>query len=168
MIDTSLEVEGLDDMFNQLNLLLGTASEKEVSSSLMFASNTMFKLIKDSAPVAAAAYFRYYRGSVKSRKNNDSNANRKLVEPGNLKKSIKRKRIRLHRSVGVGIYISSKAFYWRFIEYGTPTLAAVPFVRPAYDLQKAVAVMRFRSKFKQKIDAVIARQIASLTDEGDG
>ena len=161
-----MEVEGLEDMFNQLNLLLRTASEKEVSASLMFASNTMFKLIKQSAPVAASAYFRYYRGSKNSRKNKDSKASRKLVEPGNLKKSIKRKRIKLHRSVGVGIYVSSKAFYWRFIEYGTPTLAAVPFIRPAFDLHKSIAVMRFRMKFKEKVDAVIARRLANFSDEG--
>ncbi len=164
-MESSLKVEGLDDMHKQLQILLGLGSEKEVQSALMYASTPMFKQVKEAAPAADQAYYRYYRGSAKKRRAGNPDNSRRLVTPGTLKKAVARKRVRLERSVGVGIYIRSKAFYWRFIEYGTPTITAVPFIRPAYDFNKELSVERFKTKMRQRLKQVVNRQLNQLVDE---
>lgn len=45
-------------------------------------------------------------------------------------------------------------FYWRFLEFGTQHIAARPFLRPAIDENKAVAVDKFASVIKKQIDKV--------------
>lgn len=164
-MESSLRVEGLDDMHKQLQILLGLGSATEVQSALMYASTPMFKQIKETALAADDAYYRYYRGSDRKRRAGSPDGSRRLVIPGTLKKSIARKRVRLERSVGVGIYIKSRAFYWRFIENGTPSIRAVPFIRPAYDFNKQLSVERFKTKLRQRLAQVLNRQLNALEDE---
>lgn len=45
-------------------------------------------------------------------------------------------------------------FYWRFLEFGTQHIAARPFLRPAIDENKAVAVDKFASAIKKQINKV--------------
>ncbi|OYQ76053.1 HK97-gp10 family putative phage morphogenesis protein [Wohlfahrtiimonas chitiniclastica] len=45
-------------------------------------------------------------------------------------------------------------FYWRFLEFGTQHIVARPFLRPAIDENKAVAVDKFASAIKKQIDKV--------------
>ena len=70
------------------------------------------------------------------------------------------------KSVGVGIYVTNKAFYWRFIENGTPHMAAEPFLRNNFDHQKERVVERFKTSYARRIKAIIKKQQVN-TDAGD-
>ncbi len=66
------------------------------------------------------------------------------VKTGELKKDIQlRRSVKASRPgfevVSVGVY-KQQAYYWRFQEFGTVKMAANPFLRPAFDLEKSSAV----------------------------
>lgn len=146
-MDFSFKIEGMDNLKSQLQEMVKLGKEKQLTqNALFYASKPMFDEVKQNAPKAEKAYFRYYKDS------------RKLVRPGTLRRNVGRKRIRLDGSVGVGIYIKPKAFYFRFMEKGTPTQLAVPFIRPAYDRHKEEAVKRFKEKYAEYVQKIIQRQ----------
>lgn len=158
-MDVSAEWIGTDDLKSQLQALVSLAKERQLTqNALFYASKPMLDEIKQNAPKAEKEYYRYYRGSLRARKSGSPQNSRKLIRPGTLRKSIARKRIRLDGSVGVGIYVKPKAFYFRFIERGTPTQPAIPFIRPAYDHNKEEAVERFKEKYREYVRNVIERK----------
>ena len=157
MIRTSVQIEGMDDLRQKLSALVNEAtSKREVQSALMFASNPMVKTMKARAPKSEAAYYRYYKGS------------KKLAKSGTLRKAIARKKVKLERSVGVAIYVRSRTFYWYFLEYGTPTMAAVPFLRNSFDNDAQLTLTRFKQKLSENIDKIKAKQeIAANQDNSE-
>ena len=66
--------------------------------------------------------------------------------------------MKLENSVGVGIYVKNKAFYWRFLEYGTPKMTAKPFLRQPFETTKEQSVARFKERYKKYIDQIIKKQ----------
>ena len=155
-MDISTKIEGMQDLTSQLEKLETLAKqEKLTQNALFFASKPIVDEIKLKAPVAEKDYYRYYRGSARSRRKGNPQSSRKLIKPGTLKKRVARKRLRLARSVGGGIFIKNKAFYWRFIERGTPNYVAVPFIRPAFDQYKENYVDRFKQRYRNYIEAVV-------------
>lgn len=167
MIETSVEIEGLDDLTKQLQQLESLAKQKTLTyKAMFFATKPMLDEVKRLAPKSEKAYFRYYRKNGKSRV---------LQTPGKLKKSIKRRRVKLDSSIGVAIYSGPikhgeakkyNVFYWRFLEYGTPNMAAIPFIRPGFDTKKSEALQRFKDRYRSYVDDVIQRR-ASAGGNGD-
>ena len=169
-MDVSTQILGFEDLEAQLNRLVDLAEqEKYTYRATSYGLTPIIKEAKRLAPKADQAYYRYYRGSARQRRRGNPQNSRKLVEPGNLKKSIKRKKVKLDGSRGTAIQISRKlGFYWRFLEYGTPKMYAVPFLRPAFDAKKQMALDRFKSKYRAFIQDIIQRQAIELgADEGD-
>lgn len=168
-MDISVEIEGLDDLTKQLQRLESLAKQKTLTYKALFAaSKPMLDEVKLLAPKAAQQYFRYYAGR-------DGNKSRILQTPGKLKKSIKRKRIKLEKSVGVGIYsnpikhggaMKYSVFYWRFLEYGTPKMRAFPFIRPAFDHKKDESLELFKQRYREYIDDVVQRRTSGGGDAG--
>lgn len=158
-MSVTVGISGMDDLQKQLSRLVDLAKEKQVAqTAARYALKEMYDEIRESAPQAEQAYFRYSRGSAKSRKNGSSQNSRKLVQPGTLRKSIAFKRIKLEKSVGVGIYIKNAAFYWRFLEYGTPKMSAKPVLRNGFDQNKEAAVARFKERYKKAVDQIVKKQ----------
>ncbi|MFI8417695.1 HK97-gp10 family putative phage morphogenesis protein [Serratia sp. NPDC078593] len=64
-----------------------------------------------------------------------------------------------------GVHVRSKgkasnrnnAFYWRFVELGTSKMAAIPFVRPAFDSKQEDATRAAFDKANQAIDKVLSK-----------
>lgn len=159
MIDVSAEVQGMDDLAEQLSKLVNAAAgKKQVHNALMAASLPMVKKIRQRAPKAGRSYYRYYRGSARQRAAGNAQASRKEVQPGGLRKAIARKRIKTARGVAVGIYIKPNAFYWRFFEYGTPHMPAEPFIRNSFDEDAPAAVDTFKTRLRDNIDKIKQRQ----------
>ena len=48
-------------------------------------------------------------------------------------------------------------FYWRFVEFGTSKMAAIPFLRPAFDRKKETAVRVAIATLKPLVEAEIAK-----------
>ena len=167
MIDLSVEVEGLDDLTEKLEGLVNLAKQTSVTQAVCrFALKELHADVVADAPRAEEAYYRYSRGSARARRRGNPQNSRRLVQPGTLQESIKFKRIKLPKSVGVGIYVTNKAFYWRFIENGTPHMAAEPFLRNNFDHQKERVVERFKTSYARRIKAIIKKQQVNA-DAGD-
>lgn len=143
----SASVLGLDDLKDQLQAMVKLGKERQLTqNALFYASQPMFDDVKANAPRAEKQYFRYYKDS------------RKRVRPGTLRRSIARKRTRIDGNVGVAIYVKPKAFYFRFAEHGTPHFLAKPFIRPAYDKHKEESVERFKKRYAEYIQNIIAKR----------
>lgn len=163
MIDVSAQVLGLDDLNQQLQALTTLAGEKQKTQKATFEAAKVFQdEVKKQAPKAESAYYRYY-----SKKKHGSN-NRKLMKPGTLKKSVSRKRVKFDNNVGTAIMIKPKAFYWRFIEYGTPNLVAVPFIRVSFELKKQEALNKFKEKYRIYVQEIIERRRIEDLTQGAG
>jgi len=177
MIETSTKIEGLSDLHQQLEKLVDLATEKKkTKQAAMFAIKPILDEVKLKAPVADKAYYRYYRGSQRQRRRGNAQNSRKLVTPGNLKNSIKRRSVELEKSVGAAVYVGTSRwlfnkryypYYWRFLEYGTPHILAVPFLRPAFELKKYIALHRFKDRYKKYIDAIVQRKSLESIDVGE-
>jgi HK97 gp10 family phage protein len=64
-----------------------------------------------------------------------------------------------YRNQGKKKNLSQDAYYWRFVEFGTSKMAARPFLRPAFEQAKMVAVERLRDYMAARI----AREVAQLS-----
>lgn len=162
MIEVSAQISGLEDLNQQLEALTNLAGEKQKTQKATFDAAKVFQdEVKKQAPKAESAYYRYY-----SKKKHGSN-NRKLMKPGVLKKSVSRKRVKFDNNVGTAIVIKARAFYWRFLEYGTPNMAAIPFIRPSYELKKQEALDKFKERYRIYIQEIIEkRRLDDLAAQG--
>jgi HK97 gp10 family phage protein len=77
-----------------------------------------------------------------------------VVLPGFLKKNIRVVRRKSDHYASVSVGVRTKAFYWRFLEFGTRYQRARPFLRPAFEQMK-----------KQAVEAAVARLGKRLTSE---
>lgn len=156
-MDVSVEIEGLQELEDQLKALTAVVARNQIYSAISFGLTPIVSEMRNNAPKAAAAYYRYSKGGKKT-------GERHLEQPGRLRSQVRRWRVKgLPDSYGVGVGIKKKskeyvAFYWYFIEYGTAKQAAVPFIRPAFDAGKENAVQRYMDKLRKNIDRVIAKQ----------
>lgn len=167
-MDISVEIEGLDDLTQQLKRLESLAKQKTLTyKAMFFATKPMLDEVKRLAPKAEKAYYRYYRKNGKSRV---------LQTPGKLKKSIKRRRVKLDSSIGVAVYSGPikhgeakkyNVFYWRFLEYGTPKMPAFPFIRPAFDHKKEESLERFKQRYRDYVNDVVQRRTVGGGNAGE-
>jgi HK97 gp10 family phage protein len=78
------------------------------------------------------------------------------ITPGNLKDKIRYARIRKNRlepgEVGYRVYVAiTMAWYAKFLEFGTSNMAAIPFMRPAFENN----YQNISRIFKEMIDIAI-------------
>lgn len=169
-MDISMRIDGLDDLTKQLKQLESIPKQKALTYRAMFYATTPFvQEVKRLAPIAEGQYYRYYKGQK-------GNGSRVLQTPGKLRKSIKRKRVKLPTSIGVGVYSAPikhgaakkySVFYWRFLEYGTPKMRAFPFFRPAFDHKKDEALERFKQRYREYINDVVQRRTIGGQSAGE-
>lgn len=152
----SLEVQGLSGLFEQLQKVDDKLSDKILAKALNAGATAIKKDAKKRASVAEKSHImRYSRGG------------KVKVEPTLLRQSIRQRKIKKKemakaglQGAAVGIYIGKgtkqKLYprYWHFIEYGTPHHPAVPFLRPAFEHNKQLALDKFVAKLSSEIDKV--------------
>lgn len=164
----SFEVRGLKELDEALKEIGNAASGKALFSSLMVAGLPIQKIAQSLAPKTDHAYYRYNKGGRKLGGGTVSAKSRKLVQPGTLRKSIRRKRLKSDAGEsGAQISISWRgiAFYGDFYERGTSKMAAKPFLRPAFDAKKDESLTIFKDKLAANIEkqrAIIAARTAGL------
>lgn len=150
--------------------LSNSVAGKVLYSSLMAASTPMWRMARSMAPMAAKPYWRYWKGGKRLGKNADgspvlSPKQRKLIQPGGLRKNITRLRVRDadpdHPNAAlVGIRVRRDGFYGRFYEFGTATTAAKPFLRPAFDAKKEESIAILKEKLAANIEKARAKSAA--------
>lgn len=86
------------------------------------------------------------------------------IEPGTMRRAIIKRRHPNPKStegsptevyrVGVD---NKKAYWWKFVEFGTAKMAARPFLRAAYEAKRHEAVDRFAQVLKRAVDRIEAK-----------
>ncbi len=152
MSSGSFEVQGLAELDAKLAELDNATAGKALFSALNAGATPMVKAAKAKAAIAAHQHNMQYGGGYV------------VVDPGLLKSSIKKRRltkgehaIAVEQGAAVAVYIGKGngglyPRYWHFLEDGTAKMAAVPFLRPAFDENKEAAVQAFADKLKKNID----------------
>lgn len=80
------------------------------------------------------------------------------VRTGNLKRNIRtRERSEEGGDMRFAVEVTRKAFYGRFLEYGTSKMEAKPFMRPAAEEKTEAAVTAMRDALGEAIRLEIAR-----------
>lgn len=83
-------------------------------------------------------------------------AQRAAVDTGLMRRSISVRQgvsRKLWESVHVGV--TRRAFYWKFVEFGTSRMAAQPFMRPAFEGEQQAALRAFEREFPAAVDDAI-------------
>lgn len=148
MIDTKLDFSGLLDLSDDLAALSKVQNRK---------------VMRDTTRAAATVF-------------KDEAVKRAPVRTGKIKKNIvvitQRDR---NGDISSGVHVrgtnprtgksdnkmkgnnARNAFYWRFVELGTSNMAAIPFIRPAYDARQEDATKAAFAMANQAIDEALSK-----------
>lgn len=149
MIDVNLDFSGLQDIARDLQ----TLSKAENYKVLRDATRAGATVLRDEVKVRAPEVTGKLKKNVvvvtqKARRSGDisSGVHIRGVNPrtGNSDNTMKSGDKR-------------NAFYWRFVELGTATAPAHPFVRPAFDTRMEEAVQVAMNRMNTAIDEVLAK-----------
>lgn len=150
---TSVEVLGLDELDRKLSELDNKLAGKAIYGALGYALTPVVKDAKKFASKAKEPHTVVY-----------SNGKKIEVKPGLLRTAIKKRRVpksemkgEFAQGAAMGMYIGTgrnKVYpnYWHFIERGTSTQPATPFIRPAFDNNIDLMLSRFSEKLNENID----------------
>ncbi|WP_343463009.1 HK97-gp10 family putative phage morphogenesis protein [Pantoea sp.] len=131
MIDTKLDFSGLLDISSDLEALSKSQSRKVLRDATRSAATVVKDEAVRRAPVRTGKLAKNIVVMTQRLRNGDiaSGIHIRGRNPrtGNSDNKMKTKD-------------SRNAFYWRFVELGTSNMAAVPFIRPAYDARQEEAV----------------------------
>jgi len=150
----SIELTNREEIVRLLDQIPNAYNSKAVRKLIKYAVAPLIGEMKRLAPVAAKAHMGKYG----------------LVEPGTLRDSIST--IDLKRSKKVMLLAGPRVkgafgkvrsgFYGMFLEHGTKTIPARPFMRPAWDSKKEEVIMRFERDAKM----IFEKEIRRLTKKG--
>ena len=147
MIDVNLDFSGLQDIARDLQTLSKAENNKVLRDSTRAGAELLRQEVIDRAPektgklkknVVVVTQKSHRRGEI------SSGVHIRGVNPrtGNSDMKASNKR---------------NAFYWRFVELGTSTAPAHPFVRPAFDTRMEEAAQVAMQRMNQAIDEVLAK-----------
>lgn len=131
-----MEIKGLAELEAKLNALPAAGAKKAMRSALMFALTPMLKAARDGVAKRSGA-----------------------LAKAIVKRSFITKANDFQAEAGVVMNTKKKApgWRWHFEEFGTSRQKARPFIRPAFDNNKAEAVTRFVEQIKKRIAAELAK-----------
>jgi HK97 gp10 family phage protein len=144
MADTgTIKVEGLAELFDNLASFDAKLRNKYLKAAGKAAGSYLAERAREKAPMI-------------------TKPTRQRM-PGELKRSIGFK-VSLTKKKGLVVRIGpqftkggefkrSPGFWGKFVEYGTVTASARPYLRPAFDTGKAAALDAFTSKLKEQIES---------------
>lgn len=148
MIDTNLDFSGLLDLSNDL-AALSKAENRKVMRDSTRAAATIFKdeAVK-RAPVRTGKMKKNIVVITQRDRNGDISSGVHVrgrnPRTGNSDNSMKASN-------------SRNAYYWRFVELGTSNMAAIPFIRPAYDARLEDATRVAFARANQAIDEALSK-----------
>ncbi len=139
----SVEVHGLAELEKGLLALGEAAAGKALGAAMAAGMGVLRKEAQGRIPVGGVPH---YIGSK---------AKGKLVQPGNLRKQLRTRRVRDEKySKRTALTFSGLGFYGMFLEFGTAKMPARPILRPAFDNAKE----RMLEKFKERLATSIKKQ----------
>lgn len=148
-----MSIHGLPDFREKMRRI---GSVKEVKKFVRKASRQAMNLVRDDARVKAKAIddpetvAKIHKNiTVQAGKTKDKNSIRMRV-------GIKGGAGQNQYSVSTAGLSGGDTRHWRFIEFGTSTIPAVPFMRPALANNVEAVIGRFSQSFMQQLDEAIA------------
>lgn len=155
---TKITVTGLDDLLRRMHDLDRKVRRKIIRSAALAGANVIKKQAQQNAPVKTGD-LKVSIGTRRSRKFSSEVQGYEQRDIGIFKvkggKFANTARNRRLGRVGKTFKVEPPSFYWRFQEFGTTKMAAHPFLRPAFDTQKQVAVNATVQKLKTEIDKAV-------------
>lgn len=155
-MEVNLNIEGLDDFTKRIAELKDV---KKVRSKGLAAARKAMKIVQLSAKIGAA-----YIDDGKTDENIEKNI---VIRAG---KSRDYGTIRMRVGVQGGAAVNAKSdraklaalpggetVHWRFIEFGTSKVPAVPFMRPALEQNIQKVTDEFAQSFMKSIETAIAK-----------
>lgn len=148
VIDTHLDVSGMLDLDRELELLSKAESRTVLRQAVRAGAAVIQAEARSRAPERTGKLKRNIiiangkgdatqaSAGIRVRGTNPSGTN-----SDNTKKAIR----------------SNNSFYWRFVELGTSNMAAIPFMRPAFDAKADEAAQVTIDRAIQAIDEVLAK-----------
>jgi HK97 gp10 family phage protein len=145
MADISVEVIGLKEFSDTLDLLANDVQRKHIRTAMKPAVEVLRREVRLRAPVRVEVGSKGFRKTGKGKKNR---------QPGYLKAHIGRW-LKPEKDGSLAGFVgpTQSAFYGRFVELGTSHSAAKPFMRPAFDAKKDEAAEVFAKKLQQEIES---------------
>lgn len=149
MIDVNLDFSGLEDIARDLQTLSKAENNKVLRDSTRAGAEVLRQEVIDRAPEQTGKLKKnVVVVTQKSRRRGEisSGVHIRGVNPrtGNSDNTMKASNKR-------------NAFYWRFVELGTATAPAHPFVRPAFDTRQEEAAQAAMNRMNKAIDEVLAK-----------
>ncbi|HDT5880956.1 TPA: HK97 gp10 family phage protein [Klebsiella pneumoniae subsp. pneumoniae] len=148
MIDVNLDFSGLQDIARDLQTLSKAENNKVLRDSTRAGAEVLRQEVIDRAPEKTGKLKKNVVVTQKSRRRGEisSGVHIRGVNPrtGNSDNTMKASNKR-------------NAFYWRFVELGTSTAPAHPFVRPAFDTRQEEAAQAAMNRMNKAIDEVLAK-----------
>lgn len=130
MADFDIQITGLKELDRALQELAWPASRRALRKGMRQGANIVRDEVRNKAP----------------------------VRTGNLKRSIRtRERREENGWMRFAVEVRRRAFYGRFLEYGTSKMTAKPFIRPAASEKADVAVEHMRDALAEAIEIEMQR-----------
>lgn len=155
--ETMIKVEGLKELQAALNQLPLEIQRRPLRSAVSAAAKVIVDDAKRRVPVKTG---NLQKSIIRYRSRSESAVGRETfsvaVKKGKQKYADTKRNRRLRR-VGKSYQTAGEAFYWRFLEFGTKFMPAKPFLRPAFESQKAKAVEVIKTKLADAIFKTAAK-----------
>lgn len=141
-MDAKFKIEGIEDLSKKLNDLSDKMAAKAIRSSVAQATTPALQKMKLAVPVGSKAH-KTYKG--------------RLVAPGFLKRSIKRKSYidKETGNAGAVLGVSAEAFYGvQFLDRGTRFIRAKKWFVTSFESTATSMLDRFKASLAKKIEQV--------------
>lgn len=148
--EITLQIKGLDEIKKRLAKLPAEISQKVLDKSVRAGVVEWQKTAQQKAP-------QHDQVHVTGRK-----GRRFVVTPGNLKRSIRVKKMKsakfaLSQESRYGIVISNRAFYWRWIEFGSRNSVRQSFLRSTFDNMATASINQIAADCQKFIERYFAK-----------
>lgn len=156
-MQTVIQLKGMDELKRALAELEPEIATKAGTAATRKSAQFMRDRMRDAAPQG-------HEPTVKSRKRKDGTVVK--VDYGHLRPNMRIRRVKARRQHFIVYHVTvGRAFWGRFLEYGTINMEARPWMRPTFDASaKEVVVVQLT-----ELDAAIKRanrKLARLARKG--
>jgi HK97 gp10 family phage protein len=154
----SVDIKGLKELQAALNQLPREVQKRPLRAAVSAAAKVIQDEAKRRAPIDTGNLRKaVYRTRSRSGSGPGQETFLVAVKKGKAEYANTARNRRLNR-VGKKYQTQGEAYYWRFLEFGTAKMAAKPFLRPAFENKKQMAV----DVLKQKLGDAITKTAMKL------
>lgn len=149
MIEMNLDFSGLEQLAKDLETLSKSQSKKVLRNATRAGAEVIAEAVRETAPIRTGKLSRnVVVVTQKGRQRDELSSGVHITgvnpETGNSDNSMKASN-------------PKNAFYWRFVELGTVSMPAIPFLRPAYDKNLERAAEAAMQRANEAVDEVLSQ-----------